>query len=81
MAFALTLGARHSLSPTSRQGLSRRGRLRVMLRTVRLLPLSQGFRRWASTPGVSPRPRQPATGPPDSYPDRTFTGKRQRAYD
>ena len=40
MAFALTLGARLSLSPTSRQGLSRRGRLRVMLRTARLLPLT-----------------------------------------
>src|SRR6266516_4821666 len=40
MAFALTLGARLSLSPTSRQGSSRRGRLRVMLRTARLLPLT-----------------------------------------
>jgi hypothetical protein len=29
MAFALTLGALLSLSPTSRQGLSRRGRLRL----------------------------------------------------
>src|SRR4030081_39373 len=49
-----------------------------MLRTVRLLP-HKGFRRWASTPGVSPRHRQPATGPPGSYPDRTSTGKQRRA--
>jgi hypothetical protein len=40
MAFALTLGALLSLSPTSRQGLSRRGRLRLTLRTARLLPLT-----------------------------------------
>jgi hypothetical protein len=51
-----------------------------MLRTVRLLP-QQGFRHWASTPRVSPRNRQPATGPPDSYPDRTHTGKRRQAYE
>ncbi len=41
----------------------------------------QGFRRWTSTPGVSPRPRQPATGPPGSYPNRTLTGRRRRAVD
>lgn len=44
-------------------------------------PPSKGFRHWASTPGVSPRRRQSATGPPGSYPDRTLTGRRQRAYD
>src|SRR5689334_24608732 len=49
-----------------------------MLRTARLLPL-KGFRHWASPPKVSPRQRQSATGPPDSYPDRTCTGKRRRA--
>src|SRR5690242_5128024 len=49
-----------------------------MLRTARLLPL-KGFRHWASLPKVSPRQRQSATGPPDSYPDRTCTGKRRRA--
>src|SRR5438093_9969738 len=49
-----------------------------MLRTARLLPL-KGFRHWASPPKVSPRQRQSATGPPDSYPDRTHTGKRRRA--
>ena len=35
----------------------------------------------ASTPGVSPRRRQPATGPPGNYPDRTPTGRRRRACD
>src|SRR6266571_2755365 len=49
-----------------------------MLRTARLLPL-KGFRHWASPPTVSPRQRQSATGPPDSYPDRTHTGKQRRA--
>jgi hypothetical protein len=48
-------------------------------------PLSRshgkGFRHWASTPRVSPRRRQSATGPPGSYPDRTHTGKRRRADD
>ena len=39
MAFTLTLRARLSLFPLSR-GSSRRGRLRLMLRTVRLLPLT-----------------------------------------
>src|SRR6476659_3653891 len=42
-------------------------------------PAQRGARRWASTPPVSRRHRQPATGPPDSYPDRTYTGKRRRA--
>src|SRR3954447_23045026 len=40
-----------------------------------------GFRHWASTPPVSRRSRQSATGPPGSYPDRTHTGKRRRADD
>jgi hypothetical protein len=31
--------------------------------------------------GRSPRRRQSATGPPGSYPDRTHTGKRRRAYE
>ena len=44
-------------------------------------PAQRGARRWASTPPVSRRHRQPATGPPDSYPDRTYTGKRRRAYE
>jgi len=38
-------------------------------------PAKRDARRWASTPPVSRRHRQPATGPPDSYPDRTCTGK------
>ncbi|MBB5155626.1 transposase [Saccharopolyspora phatthalungensis] len=49
----------------------------------RYRPLSRspykGFRHWASTPQVSPRHRQSATGPPGNYPDRTHTGKRRRA--
>ena len=44
-------------------------------------PADRDARRWASTPPVSRRHRQPATGPPDSYPDRTCTGKRRRAYE
>ena len=44
-------------------------------------PANRGARRWASAPPVSRRHRQPATGPPDSYPDRTHTGKRRRAYE
>ncbi len=39
----------------------------------------KGFRRWASTRDISLRRRQPATGPPGSYPDRTPTGRRRRA--
>ena len=41
----------------------------------------KGFRRWAPAPPVSRRHRQPATGPPGSYPDRTSTGRRRRAYE
>ena len=48
------------------------------LRTAQLLP-PRGFRRWASTRPVSRPSRQPATGPPGSYPDRTHTGRRRRA--
>ena len=40
----------------------------------------KGFRRWASTRPVSRPSRQPATGPPGSYPDGTHTRRRQRAY-
>ena len=44
-----------------------------------LCSLQRGFRRCASTPGVSPRRRQPATGLPGDYPDRTSTGWRTPA--
>src|SRR5512135_768055 len=50
-----------------------------MLRTARLLPLFQGSRRWASTPGVTPRRRQPATRLPGDYLDGTCTRWRRRA--
>jgi hypothetical protein len=41
----------------------------------------KGFRRWAPTRPVSRPGRQPATGLPGEYPDRTFTGRRRRAAD
>jgi len=44
-------------------------------------PLLKGFRRWAPTRPVSRPSRQPATGLPGDYPDRTFTGRRRRASD
>ncbi len=78
VAFTLTDRARLSLSPASRRVRSRRGRLRFTLRTGRLPP-QKGFRRWASTRPVSRPSRQPATGPPGSYPDGTHTRWRRRA--
>jgi hypothetical protein len=79
MAFALTTRARLFHFPaTGGMGHGTAGF------ASRYGPLSRspqrGFRRWASTPGVSPRRRQPATGPPGSYPDRTPTGRQRRAY-
>jgi hypothetical protein len=44
-------------------------------------PPLQGFRRWAPARPVSRPNRQPATGLPGDYPDRTFTGRRRRASD
>ena len=43
--------------------------------------LLKGFRRWAPARPVSRPSRQPATGLPGDYPDRTFTGRRRRASD
>ena len=43
MAFALRIRARHLLVPARRRGLSRRGRLRLMLRTGKLLPRPAGL--------------------------------------
>lgn len=78
MAFAVNSAARHPL--VSFAGLASRGcRIRLMLRAGQSLP-HKGFRRCASTLGVSPQRRQPATGPAGSYPDRTFTGWRAPAY-
>jgi hypothetical protein len=52
-----------------------------MLRTVQSLP-HEGLLTLGSDPTRFPRPnRQPATAPPGSYPHRTHTGKRRRAYD
>src|SRR5271165_7697170 len=52
----------------------------LALRTVNCFP-SKGFRRWAPTRPVSRPGRQPATGLPGDYPDRTCTGRRRRASD
>jgi hypothetical protein len=54
--------------------------LRLTLRTAQSLPLER-----TSTlrfdPGRFPtKQAKPATGPPGSYPDRTHTGRRRRAY-
>ena len=43
--------------------------------------LLEGFRRWAPARPVSRPSRQPATGLPGNYPDRTSTGRRRRASD
>ena len=43
--------------------------------------LLKGFRRWAPARPVSRPSRQPATGLPGDYPDRTCTGRRRRASD
>jgi Protein of unknown function (DUF998) len=51
-----------------------------MIWTVSSLPLT-GLSTLGSGPARSRRNRQPATGPPGSYPDRTHTGRRRRAYE
>jgi hypothetical protein len=50
-----------------------------MPRTASSLPLT-GLLTLGSDPARSRPGRQPATGPPGSYPDRTSTGRRRRAY-
>jgi hypothetical protein len=82
MAFALHCRARHSLVPAHRTGhlTTRQASLHVTDRSV-ARPQDWGAQRWASTPPVTRRSRQPTTGPPGGYPDRTFTGKRRRAYE
>ena len=48
-----------------------------MLRTAQVLPsILKGFRHWTPTRPVSRPSRQPATGLPRDYPDRTYTGRR-----
>jgi len=79
MAFALMEGARHSLIPTQRRVTLTTPQASLHATDRIVAPPSQGFRRWASTPDVSLRRCQPATGPPGSYPDRTHTGRRRRA--
>ena len=74
MAFAVSRPARHSLRCLTTRQAS------LPLRTVQLLP-HKGFRRWAPARPVSRPNRQPATGLPGDYPDRTHTGRRRRASD
>ena len=74
-------GARHSLAPTPRAGPLTTPQASRDATDRPLAPPSQGLRRWASTRPVSRPGRQPATGPPGSYPDRTHTGRRRRAYE
>jgi hypothetical protein len=82
MAFALFIRARHSLAPpVTGQVIQRRGRLHFTLRTARLHAPESG----RSTLGFDPA-RFQTTPPacyraPGSYPDRTHTGKRRRAYE
>ena len=73
-----TLAARLPLTPPSRVGMLTT--LQASLHAAdRPVAPQEGLRHWASTRTVSNPSRQPATGPPDSYPDRTHTGKRRRA--
>ncbi|WP_329538395.1 IS66 family transposase (plasmid) [Streptomyces sp. NBC_01450] len=48
---------------------------------LRFAPPFAGLSTLGFDAGRFPRRRQSATGPPGSYPDRTSTGRRQRAYD
>jgi len=79
VAFTLKDRARLFLSPTAFGGHTNGAAgFASMLRTAQSLP-RWGSWRWASTRPVSRPSRQPATGPPGSYPDRTRTGRRRRA--
>jgi hypothetical protein len=79
MAFAVTGAARLPLFPTQRAGVltTRQTSLNASDRSV---APPTGLLTPRLDPGRSPRSRQPATGPTDSYPDRTFPGRRRRAY-
>ena len=78
MAFTLKDGARLSLDPAHAGTFTtRQASLNAADRSV--APPYKGFRHCTSTPGVSPRRRQSATGPPGGYPDRTRTGWQRRA--
>jgi len=77
MAFALRIRARHSLFP-SRDGTftTRQASLHA---TDRPVAPPQGLSTLGFDASGYPRRRQPATGPPGRYPDRTHTGKQRRA--
>jgi hypothetical protein len=79
VAFAVTDAARLLLRP------ARPGTVTARQASLRCYgPLSRspfkGFRRWAPTRPVTRPSRQPATGPPGSYPDGTHTRRQRRAY-
>ena len=79
MAFTLKDGARLLLRPRKGGHTNDAAGFASTLRTAQSLPL-KGFRRWAPTRPVTRPSRQPATGPPGSYPDGTHTRRRRRAY-
>jgi hypothetical protein len=53
----------------------------LLARFDHLADLRRPDREWFFEDQHSKPSRQPATGPPGSYPDRTFTGRRRRAYE
>ena len=77
MAFTVIPAARHCLI-TQRRLTTRQASLHAADRSVAPTTglLTLGF-----DPDVSVRRRQPATGLPGNYPDRTHTGRRRRAYE
>jgi hypothetical protein len=80
MAFTLKDGAQLSLDPLARAH-SRRGRLRLTLRTARSLPLHRALDAALRRRAFPPDPGSLLPGPPGGYPDRTPTGWRRRASD
>ena len=79
MAFTGITAARLPLLPPSRAGplTTLQASLHAADRPV--APPKKGYRHWALTRTASNPSRQSATEPPNSYPDRTHTGKRRRA--
>src|SRR5947199_32609 len=80
ISYTISRDAAYRGSALSHSLTTRQASLDATDRSVAPL-LLKGFRRWAPTRPVSRPDRQPATGPPGSYPDRTFTGRRRRASD
>ena len=76
MAFTLTTGLGSSSSTKAGTLTTRQASLDAADRSV--APPTRAFDA-GLRPGRFPPSRQPATGPPGSYPDRTHTGRRRRA--